>query len=900
MESDNIFTIQDGARSDKYNLSDVTTVFHLPGDDPPGDHNDVIHQIPQISLSQGAIVLTATEATENVEVEGQDTSALLPIAAVDESENVVVDQLQSVEHQLIQIRDSTGKLLHVDVHNDQVIPIEIEDSEGVDVVLQQHAQPIDKEKELNLCVQDTDDDVFHVKGDIHQGNIHQNISHNIDDSRTTHQQLVNNSKSLIHFNHTNVLELEPVVENEEQQHISLSNHITSPLPLLQQQDQHHQNNLQSEAEDEYYTSEFQHGRTSRNEHYTRDRDSIQNDSIMIIDRPTENDKYDKGVEENSSSQQFLPYQQDQQQMLLEDFVEIYTIFKCKKCLFTCSSKDELYSHVELEHASMLRTSDSHNISLPDPIDNNCTADDTNTTSSIDTRGNPALMDDEQNVNYNLSKDRATTVILNETKDSDKQRASYFQFYLVKEQKQVFICTMCSVCMTSEQKIKAHVNAAKCVDLKCKNCNTKFSNIQDYKQHTNKCKIAIYRITDEYKPGLDENEEDIEDVTDEQDVEVTITEDSYELNNHSQKENEGDLSKINNEDVETIDGATEEETKLHKLLRNRTELEVDGDTRIWVCSVRNCYAIFKDEKILDLHRTCHQPDNPHILVCPYCSVEYTRWGDLMYHLYAQHKKDYDMYQCIHCRSYKAPSVSILEKHCQIHDNLKQFECSVCQKRFNQRSQLRNHYVMHMKKHGANIPNWAKARECDICHKVLADSKILKQHIKAVHSKLKPYICKICGYKTARNSNLRLHVRQHSGAKPFECLVCDYKTGDGSALRRHIRKHTNERPFKCDYCPFASVQSTNLKKHIFSKHKDTLIPNSTNSKIKDPAPPKKKVISINKVGLTKSSDSYPIHHTNILVDKSKSYELHDVDILGDKSKEMPSIHTLDTLLALADEN
>ena len=85
-----------------------------------------------------------------------------------------------------------------------------------------------------------------------------------------------------------------------------------------------------------------------------------------------------------------------------------------------------------------------------------------------------------------------------------------------------------------------------------------------------------------------------------------------------------------------------------------------------------------------------------------------------------------------------------------------------------------------------------------------------------------------------------------------------------------------------------------------NQDTLIPNSTNSKIKDSAQPKKKVISISKVGLTKSSDSYAINDTNILVDKSKSYQLHDVDILGDKSKEIPSIHTLDTLLALADEN
>ena len=32
--------------------------------------------------------------------------------------------------------------------------------------------------------------------------------------------------------------------------------------------------------------------------------------------------------------------------------------------------------------------------------------------------------------------------------------------------------------------------------------------------------------------------------------------------------------------------------MNRLKRNRTDLEVDGEARVWVCSAKFCYAIFK--------------------------------------------------------------------------------------------------------------------------------------------------------------------------------------------------------------------------------------------------------------------------------------------------------------------
>lgn len=47
-------------------------------------------------------------------------------------------------------------------------------------------------------------------------------------------------------------------------------------------------------------------------------------------------------------------------------------------------------------------------------------------------------------------------------------------------------------------------------------------------------------------------------------------------------------------------------------------------------------------------------------------------------------------------------------------------------------------------------WYSQKTCEICTRKFSNSKTLSKHVKAVHNKIKPFICNVCGRKSARKS------------------------------------------------------------------------------------------------------------------------------------------------------
>uniref|UniRef100_A0A0A9Z6Z6 Zinc finger and BTB domain-containing protein 24 n=1 Tax=Lygus hesperus TaxID=30085 RepID=A0A0A9Z6Z6_LYGHE len=234
----------------------------------------------------------------------------------------------------------------------------------------------------------------------------------------------------------------------------------------------------------------------------------------------------------------------------------------------------------------------------------------------------------------------------------------------------------------------------------------------------------------------------------------------------------------------------------------------------------CKLRFSTRVNMERHRKCHNPDynGPGVpkFKCLVCEQIYNRWAFCQAHLWLVHKIDMDLHTCLIC-DYKTVHRFQYLIHQKRHQQLKEFACRYCAKQFSQKTQLRNHEVLHMKKNAdANLPDWAKPKECDLCHKTFCDSKALKKHVKTVHSKLKPYVCQVCGHCSARKGMFQLHIRQHTGDKPFSCSACDFTTRDHNCLRRHTMRHTGVRQYQCKFCSYSAIQAQLFKQHLIKNH------------------------------------------------------------------------------------
>ena len=139
------------------------------------------------------------------------------------------------------------------------------------------------------------------------------------------------------------------------------------------------------------------------------------------------------------------------------------------------------------------------------------------------------------------------------------------------------------------------------------------------------------------------------------------------------------------------------------------------------------------------------------------------------------------------------------------NEKQFNCSVCKKKFSNKKALYRHKKLH-----------EKSYQCEVCLKCFETNYNLTTHMRT-HTGEKPYVCSTCGKRFAQNVSLKNHQATHSDERNFKCKICPddrcFKTK--CQLIMHMKFHY-EPKHSCSYCNKKFHNSTNLKAHEKRKH------------------------------------------------------------------------------------
>ena len=79
-------------------------------------------------------------------------------------------------------------------------------------------------------------------------------------------------------------------------------------------------------------------------------------------------------------------------------------------------------------------------------------------------------------------------------------------------------------------------------------------------------------------------------------------------------------------------------------------------------------------------------------------------------------------------------------------------------------------------------------CDHCDYSTDKTDHLKNHMNAVHLKLKPHKCNQCCFSCADRSDLKRHIRKVHEKIRHQCQLCDYSTGYKQNFSRHVKsKH-----------------------------------------------------------------------------------------------------------------
>lgn len=250
----------------------------------------------------------------------------------------------------------------------------------------------------------------------------------------------------------------------------------------------------------------------------------------------------------------------------------------------------------------------------------------------------------------------------------------------------------------------------------------------------------------------------------------------------------------------------------------------------------CGKGFETSEILVGHMLLHSVTGP-LVTCPFCK-QLIRRNSLTQHIkYVHNNKP----RCTICFKTFANQHN-LKRHMMIHNDIREFECDICLRRFHQKITMQTHRLNHLNAFSCNQCDMTfKSKEALTTHRDFDECskskmikakeelmKTVKQEIKTSVGKVLGYACSLCKKMFSLESALEQHIEsthivesnefteaqkimRNKSIKRFECSICGKSCASQAMLTMHERVHTNERPFPCQLCPLRFKTKTHLRTH-----------------------------------------------------------------------------------------
>ncbi|KAJ1357763.1 hypothetical protein KIN20_015979 [Parelaphostrongylus tenuis] len=136
------------------------------------------------------------------------------------------------------------------------------------------------------------------------------------------------------------------------------------------------------------------------------------------------------------------------------------------------------------------------------------------------------------------------------------------------------------------------------------------------------------------------------------------------------------------------------------------------------------------------------------------------------------------RCMECDKVFAFNFQLQRHVAVVHRARREHKCEECGREFASLSGLNSHRQVNHRNHLYMCPY----ENCD--HPGYKSVQAFKSHIRSVHTKARPYVCKTCGKAFHNGNRLRIHNFTHTSEGAFHCK-CGIKFRQKCTLNKHQR-------------------------------------------------------------------------------------------------------------------